>query len=264
MASTSAMSLVRAAVCYLADVSVLRTIEHTKAINAALGDGKDGKKNLVIIGTSWIGLEAAIASAERANVQVVGMDEAPFQAILGKDIGNALRKNHEKVRRSLCDLAHLTQKGIKFAMQKELSHLEPSSECAPASCAADAAAESDSSKVGSVHLKDGTSFPADAVLLAVGVKVRRQCDRTISRGQPRTEYLADHVELNKDGSVNVDKHFAVEGLSDVYAIGDIASYIDANTNQRYRIVRLSRAALSDPSRSTGTSRRATVAYLHTT
>jgi len=179
----------------LENVFVLRTIEHTKAINAALGDGKSDKKNLVIIGTSWIGLEAAIASAERANVQVVGMDEAPFQSILGKEVGNALRKNHEK-------------KGIKFAMQAELSHLEPS--------------KSDKSKVGTVHLKDGTSFPADVVLLAVGVA-------------PRTEYLADHVELNKDKSVNVDKHFAVEGLSDVYAIGDIASYIDANTNSRYRI-----------------------------
>lgn len=85
-------------------------------------------------------------------------------------------------------------------MQAELSHLEPS--------------KSDKSKVGTVHLKDGTSFPADVVLLAVGVA-------------PRTEYLADHVELNKDKSVNVDKHFAVEGLSDVYAIGDIARCVGA-------------------------------------
>ena len=107
-------------------------------------------------------------------------------------------------------------------------------------------AESDKSKVGTVHLKDGTSFPADVVLLAVGVK-------------PRTEYLADHVDLNKDGSVNVDKHFAVEGLSDVFAIGDIAKCAALPA------VIADLAATSTPTRisatvsSTGTSRRATAA-----
>jgi len=32
------------------------------------------------------------------------------------------------------------------------------------------------------------------------------------------------LELQKDGSLKTDEHFAVSGLSDVYAIGDIATY----------------------------------------
>ena len=44
--------------------------------------------------------------------------------------------------------------------------------------------------------------------------------------------------LTKDGGVNVDEHFRVEGIKgngSVYAIGDIASYLDGNTGERYRI-----------------------------
>jgi len=72
---------------------------------------------------------------------------------------------------------------------------------------------SDSSKVGSIELKDGTSLPADLVILGTGVG-------------PATTFLKDNsaVELQKDGSLKTDEHFAVAGLKDVYAIGDIALY----------------------------------------
>lgn len=184
----------------LENVFVLRTIDHTKAINAALG--KD--KNLVIIGGSWIGIESALASVEKAkSVHVVDTAPVPMAPILGEEVGKALQRNHEK-------------KGIKFSLEAQLDHFEPS--------------ESDASKVGQVVLKDGTKIPADLVILAVGVK-------------PRTELLEGLVELNKDSSVNVDEQFKVEGLENVYAIGDIAKYIDGNTKQRYRIEHWVRRAL---------------------
>jgi hypothetical protein len=43
---------------------------------------------------------------------------------------------------------------------------------------------------------------------------------------PATTFLQDNnsVSLEKDGSLKTDEYFAVSGLSDVYAIGDIATY----------------------------------------
>lgn len=71
--------------------------------------------------------------------------------------------------------------------------------------------DSDSSKVGGILLKDGTTLPADLVILGTGVS-------------PATTFLDKQVELQKDGSLKTDEHFAVSGLKDVYAIGDIATY----------------------------------------
>lgn len=73
--------------------------------------------------------------------------------------------------------------------------------------------KSDSSKVGAVHLKDGTVLEADLVIEGVGVA-------------PATEYLkgVSEVKLEKDGSLKTNESFEVEGLKDVYAIGDIATY----------------------------------------
>jgi len=43
---------------------------------------------------------------------------------------------------------------------------------------------------------------------------------------PATEYLKNNkdLELLKDGSIQTDETFAVKGLDDVFAIGDIATY----------------------------------------
>ncbi|KDE09563.1 hypothetical protein MVLG_00458 [Microbotryum lychnidis-dioicae p1A1 Lamole] len=180
----------------LGNIFVLRTIEDTKQINDALG-GEDGpKKNVVVIGSSFIGMEAALAAAGKANVTVVGMENAPFEAILGKAIGNGIRKFHES-------------KGTKFYLPGALSHFSASS--------------SDSSKVGSVELKDGTSIPADLVVLGVGVK-------------PATAFLkASGVELEKDGSVVVDEYLKLHGKENVFAVGDIATYKDVKTGKNTRV-----------------------------
>ena len=69
-------------------VLTLRTQVDTKAINSAISKDTD----VVIIGTSWIGTEAAsaIAKKEPKSVTLVGMDEIPFEALLGKEIGSAI------------------------------------------------------------------------------------------------------------------------------------------------------------------------------
>lgn len=93
----------------------------------------------------------------------------------------------------------LEKNGVTFKMGASVEKATPSS--------------NDSSKVGAVHLKDGTKLDADLVIEGVGVA-------------PATEYLRnnDAISLEKDGSIRTNEAFAVGGLKDVFAIGDIATY----------------------------------------
>lgn len=158
------------------NVFTLRTIADTKAINDAVGADK-GKK-VVIVGSSFIGMEVAVALASGNDVSVIGMEKVPLERVLGEQIGGAIQTSLEK-------------KGIKF-------HLS---------------AGVDKAEGGAVHLKDGTKLDADIVILGVGVA-------------PATSYLKDNasVTLEKDGSLKTDDRFVVAGQSDVYAVGDIATY----------------------------------------
>ncbi|GAA5957243.1 hypothetical protein JCM21900_001204 [Sporobolomyces salmonicolor] len=176
----------------LGNVFLLRGVKDAKAIDEALGKPETDadKKNLVVVGSSFIGMEAALAAAGRAKVTVVGMDDAPFEKILSKEIGNGIRKFHES-------------KGTKFFLPAELSHFSPS--------------PSNAAVVGAVHLKDGTTLPADVVLLGVGVK-------------PATQLLKDAgLELEKNGTVKTDEVLRILQLKgkakgNVFALGDIATH----------------------------------------
>ncbi|GAA5938748.1 uncharacterized protein JCM15063_004857 [Sporobolomyces koalae] len=181
----------------LGNVFLLRTVKDAAGISAALGEPEkdEDKKNVVIIGSSFIGMEAAIAASGKANVTVVGMDEAPFEKILGADIGNGIRKFHES-------------KGTKFYLPAELSHFS---------------AGSDSSKVGFVHLKNGEKLKADIVILGVGVKPATQLLKDAG------------LELEKNQTVKTDSVLEIEqlkgkGSGRVFALGDIATYKDEITN----------------------------------
>lgn len=51
-------------------------------------------KRLVVLGSSFISMELVAAVAKRglASIDVVGMEEFPFQAVLGKEVGAGLKK----------------------------------------------------------------------------------------------------------------------------------------------------------------------------
>ena len=168
----------------LSNVFVLRQVSDVQQILSSVGEDK--KKNIVVIGSSFIGMEVANALAKENTVTVIGMEAKPLERIMGKEVGAIFQKTLEK-------------NGVKFYMEASVEGAKPSSK--------------DSKSVGSVQLKDGTNLDADLVILGVGVG-------------PATEYLKDNkeIELNKDGSINTDESFAVKGLKDVFAIGDIASY----------------------------------------
>jgi NADPH-dependent 2,4-dienoyl-CoA reductase/sulfur reductase-like enzyme len=167
----------------LSNIFLLRTIPHVKAINSAIGDKN---KKIVIIGSSFIGMEVANAVAKDNNVTVVGMESAPLERIMGAEVGKIFQRTLEK-------------NGVKFKLSAGVEKANPS--------------KSDSNKVGSIELKDGAILEADLVILGTGIG-------------PATTFLKDNkaVELQKDGSLKTDENFAVSGLNDVYAIGDIATY----------------------------------------
>ncbi|KAL8919882.1 MAG: hypothetical protein Q9172_004758 [Xanthocarpia lactea] len=168
----------------LSNIFLLRTIPDVQAILGAVGEKKG--KNVVIIGSSFIGMEVANALSKDNTVTVVGMEEAPLERVMGKEVGKIFQKL-------------ISKSGVKFHMGASVDSAKPSSD--------------DQSKVGSVALKDGTSLPADLVVVGVGVT-------------PATEYLQDNpdIQLEKDGSVKTNESFEVEGHPGVYAIGDIATY----------------------------------------
>ena len=109
-----------------------------------------------------------------------------MERVMGKKVGEIFRGLLEK-------------NGVKFKMGASVDKATPS--------------ESDPSRVGAVVLKDGTTLEADIVIEGVGVA-------------PATEYLKDNtaVQLEKDGSLLTNESFEVQGLKDVFAIGDIATY----------------------------------------
>ncbi|KAL8812991.1 MAG: hypothetical protein Q9223_003360 [Gallowayella weberi] len=167
----------------LSNVFLLRTIPDVQAILGAVGEKKG--KNVVIIGSSFIGMEVANALSSDNTVSVIGMESTPLEKVMGSEVGKIFQKL-------------VSKSGVKFYMGASVDSAKPS--------------EDDKSKVGSVALKDGTSLPADLVVLGVGVT-------------PATEYLqGTGIQLEKDGSVKTNESFEVEGQAGVYAIGDIATY----------------------------------------
>ena len=166
---------------------LLRSLVHTQAINDALGDSS---KKVVVIGSSFIGMEVAnhISGREaKHNVTIVGMDKIPTEAIFGAQLGSAFQKILEK-------------NGVKFHMGAEVEKATPR--------------QGQDKKVGALHLKDGTVLEADLIIEGVGVG-------------PATEFLKESKgapSLEKDGSIKVDEHFQIPSLPGVYAIGDVATY----------------------------------------
>ncbi|KAF2681023.1 hypothetical protein K458DRAFT_444904 [Lentithecium fluviatile CBS 122367] len=168
----------------LGNVFLLRTLPDAQNIVKAVGDND---KKIVVVGSSFIGMEVGNCLASMKNdVTVVGMEDAPMERVMGKKVGEIFRGLLEK-------------NGVKFKMGASVDKATPS--------------KSDASKVGAVHLKDGTVLEADLVIEGVGVA-------------PATEYLKDNssVQLEKDGSLSTNEAFEVEGLTGVFAIGDIATY----------------------------------------
>jgi len=116
----------------LPHVHTLRTLADSQAIIARA----QAAKTAVVIGASFIGLEAAASLRTRGlAVTVVAPESVPLERILGAELGGFVRKLHE-------------DKGVAFRLGRK-----------PAAIEADG-----------VTLDDGNKLPAELVVMGVGVK----------------------------------------------------------------------------------------------
>ncbi|KAF8199659.1 flavoprotein [Pholiota molesta] len=85
-------------------------VEDSQKVDAAAQEGK----RMVVIGSSFISMELVVAVNQRklASIDVIGMEEFPFEAVLGKEIGAALKKFHEG-------------RGVKFHMSSKVDKIIP-------------------------------------------------------------------------------------------------------------------------------------------
>jgi len=115
-------------------VFVLRTLADSRAIIARAGQAKSA----IVLGSGFIGLEAAASLAARGlAVHVVSLDAHPLERVLGAQLGDFVRRLHE---------AH----GETFHLGTSIASIDESS----------------------VTLGNGTRLAADLVVVGVGVRPR--------------------------------------------------------------------------------------------
>ena len=118
----------------LPHVHVLRTLADSRAIVAASATARSA----VVIGSSFIGLEAAASLRTRGlDVTIVGPETLPLARVLGDEVGAFVKRIHES-------------KGERFRLQRKPVRVTASK----------------------VVLDDGEELAADLVVMGVGVRPR--------------------------------------------------------------------------------------------
>jgi NADPH-dependent 2,4-dienoyl-CoA reductase/sulfur reductase-like enzyme/nitrite reductase/ring-hydroxylating ferredoxin subunit len=120
----------------LKNIFVLRSFTNADEIIAAA----EKAENIAVIGSSFIGMEAASSLAKRGKqVTVITPDSTPFEKTLGSEVGGLFQDVHEK-------------NGVKFRLSSSVTGFEGKD------------------GVEKVLLKSGDSIDADVVIVGVGVR----------------------------------------------------------------------------------------------
>jgi len=118
-------------------VMTFRTLEDSRRLRDALSGGG---RNVVMVGSGWIGMELAAAASSYGNtVTLLGLEQVPLEAAIGPELGGFFRSLHES-------------RGVRFRL--------------PASAAA---ITGDAGRVTGVRTDAGELLAADLVVIAVGV-----------------------------------------------------------------------------------------------
>jgi NADPH-dependent 2,4-dienoyl-CoA reductase/sulfur reductase-like enzyme/nitrite reductase/ring-hydroxylating ferredoxin subunit len=105
----------------------------------ALASAASAAQRAVVVGASFIGMEAAASLVHRGlEVTVVGPESTPFEQVLGGEVGRVVQARHQ-------------QNGTRFAMGRGVTRI-----------AGDEAARA-------VELDDGSAIEADLVVVGIGV-----------------------------------------------------------------------------------------------
>jgi len=114
----------------------LRTVEDAHAIISVVD-----QKDVVIVGSSFIGMETASCIISKAkSVTVIGMEKVPFERVLGFDIGYILQRFHEN-------------NGVRFVLEAIVQEFVKQDD-----------------NVVNIILKDGKGeLPCDIIILGAGV-----------------------------------------------------------------------------------------------
>ncbi|KAJ3217395.1 hypothetical protein HDU67_007978 [Dinochytrium kinnereticum] len=180
----------------LGNIFTLRGASDSNGIEKAISEVGSEKPNVVVVGSSFIGMEAAAILAKTCKVTVVGMEKFPFERVLGPQVGEAMGKLN-------------AANGVTLKMESMLDRFE--------------ASPKNASKVGFVVLKTGEKIPADVIIIGAGVI-------------PKTDYLkGTDIVLDRDQGITVDAFLRVPNAMGVFAVGDIARYPYHLTGESVRV-----------------------------
>ena len=99
-----------------------------------------GGKNLVMIGSGWIGMEIAATARELGNnVTLLGLEDVPLSVAIGTTLGGVFQRRHEEA-------------GVKFVLPSSAAEIRGRD-----------------GHVSEVLTTTGQTLPADLVIVAVGV-----------------------------------------------------------------------------------------------
>jgi apoptosis-inducing factor 3 len=145
----------------LPHVCYLRTLTDSRRI---IEKAKSAKR-VVIIGSSFIGLEVAWSLRERKlEVAVVGRDSVPLGKVLGTEMGNLVRKTHE---------AH----GVKFHLGRTPTEIHDAY----------------------VELDDGTKLDCDLVVVGIGVRPNTHLAEQVGIATDKGVLVNEFLETNVPG-----------------------------------------------------------------
>lgn len=183
----------------LANVFTLRDFSDVQQIR----NNFEGVKNVVVVGASFTGVEAAssikTALGDQGHVTVVTQGSEAYERSLGAAVGNSMRLWTEK-------------HGLTYQFGSPISELQGDKD----------------GRVSKVVLSNGNSFDADLVILATGV-------------QPNTWFLKNRIALDSDGGVNADVFMRSTTDKDIFAAGDVVSFPYFHTAERIRVEHISEA-----------------------
>lgn len=168
----------------LQNVFYLRSVDEASALKAQLAAGK----RVVVIGAGFIGLEFAAAAAKHGlHVTVLDVADRPLARGLSKTMSAIVAREHERM-------------GVTLCLDTQVMHLHD-----------------DHGAVRAVEAVDGRVFPADLVVIGIGVIPNVQlavtCDLAIEDG-----IVVDEQLLTRD--------------PDISAIGDVAAHVNPYADGR--------------------------------